>query len=177
MFKTNKIKYTAYVAASIDGRIAKDSHSLNTWTSEEDWNFFQHAISKVDVVVVGMNTYKVVEKRLKKRKTIVFSSKYNSIKTIGSVTFLNPAKINFQKFIKQNDFRNVAILGGPMVYTYFLQNKILNELFVTIEPCVFTTGTPMFSGIKFKKHKFILQSVKKLNQNGTLLLKYKNNAN
>ena len=61
-----KIKYTAFVAASIDGRISKNSWSPVDWTSKEDWNFFQESISKFDAVVVGYNTYKVAKTGLKK---------------------------------------------------------------------------------------------------------------
>jgi len=50
---------------------------------------------------------------------------------------------------------------------------MLDELFVTVEPYVFTAGVSMFSGGEFKKYKFILQSIKKLNKKGTLLIKYK----
>ena len=51
---------------------------------------------------------------------------------------------------------------------------MFNEFFVTIEPYVFTTGVPMFSGDKFQKYKFSLQMIKRLNKRGTILLKYKN---
>ena len=51
---------------------------------------------------------------------------------------------------------------------------MLDEFFVTIEPYVFTTGVPMFSGNKFREYKFSLQMVKRLNKKGTILLKYKN---
>ncbi len=177
MQKHNKTKYTAMVASSIDGRIAKDSRSFATWTSKEDWHFFQDFLSKTDAVIVGHNTYRVAKERLDKRNTIVFSSKYNKIKEVGSVTFLNPVKVNFKEFVQQKGFKKIAILGGPKVYNYFLENKMLNELFVTIEPIIFTNGVPMFQGDKFKKYELNLISVKKLNQKGTLLLKYKNNAN
>lgn len=169
----SKINFTAYVVASIDGRIAKDSKSTASWASIEDWNFFQNAISKFDVVVVGHNTYKVSEKRLKKRNTIVFTSKISKLKIVGSVAFINPEKENILNFFNNHGYKKVAILGGSSVYSFFLKNKLLNNLFVTIEPYVFTTGVPMFSGNKFYKYNFLLQSVKKLNKNGTILLKYK----
>ena len=177
MQKKYNVKYTALVASSIDGRIAKDSRSFADWTSKEDWNFFQTFIAKVDVVIVGYNTYKVAKERLDKRNTIVFTSKYNKIKEVGSVVFLNPALIYFKEFIEQKGYKKIAILGGPAIYNYFLENKMLDELLLTIEPIIFTNGIPMFLGKKFKKYELNLVSVKKLNKKGTLLLKYKNNAN
>jgi len=170
----SKIKFVAYVAASIDGRISESSHSKIDWTSEEDWNFLQKSLKKFDAVVVGSHTYKIAEKSLKKRNTIVFTSKVKKSKVSGSVTFLNPEHSNVRDLLRKNKYRRVAILGGPEVYNFFLKNNMLHELFVTIEPYIFTSGVPMFSGKKFEKYRFKLLSIKKLNGRGTILLRYKN---
>ncbi|HEV7424638.1 MAG TPA: dihydrofolate reductase [Candidatus Paceibacterota bacterium] len=170
----SQTKFTAFVASSIDGRIAKDGQSGTDWTSKEDWNFFQKSLAKMDPVIVGHNTYLIAEKKLKKRNTIVFTSKVDTIKLIGSVFFLNPEGYDVKKFLRSKNYKKVGIIGGPQVYNFCLSKQMLDELFVTIEPYIFTTGVPMFSGSVFKKYKFILQSVKKLNKKGTLLLKYKN---
>lgn len=169
-----QIKFVAYVAASIDGKIAKNSRSGSDWTSKEDWNFFQKSLALADAVIVGRNTYKVAEKSLKKRNTIVLTSKVNSPVVKGSVFFLNPKKSDLKKFLQDKKYRNIAIVGGPKVYAFCLENKMLDELFLTIEPHVFTAGVPMFSGGIFKKNNFKLISSRKLNKGGTLLLKYKN---
>ena len=171
--KLSQIKFTAFVASSIDGRIAKNSRSGTDWTSKEDWNFFQNSLSKFDAVVVGYNTYKVAENRIKKRNAIVFTSKVKESKNIGTITFFNPKYSNIPDFFKKMKYKKVAVLGGPRIYEFFLKNKMLHELFVTIEPYVFTSGVPMFLGDKFIKYNFILESVKKLNKKGTVLLKYK----
>jgi len=169
-----RTKFTAFVATSIDGRIAKNPKELSsTWTSKEDWVFFQKSLPGFDAVVVGFNTYKVSENRLKKRNTIVFTSKVKKPKKVGSVTFLNVNNSDVFDFIKKMNYKKVAILGGPRVYDFFLKNKMLHELSVTIEPLVFGAGVPMFTGEKFTKYNFELQSAKRLNKKGTILLKYK----
>lgn len=171
---SHKVLCTAFVATSIDGRIAKDSHSGTDWTSKEDWNFFQKSLVNMDAVIVGHNTYIVAENRFKKRNAIVLTSKINSPRIKDNVVFLNPAKSDLKEFLRNKNYKKIAILGGAKVYNFCLENKILDEFFVTIEPYVFTAGMPMFSGSKFKKYNFVLESVKKLNKKGTLLLKYKN---
>lgn len=169
---SDKVLCVAYVAASIDGRIAKSDSSGVDWTSKEDWNFFQRSLEKFDAVVVGHNTFKVAEARLRKRNTIVFS-KANKLNLDGSVVFFNPEKSDFKKFIQSQNFKKIAVLGGSQIYNFFLEHKLLDELFVTIEPVVFTTGVPMFAGRKFQNYKFSLVSVKRLNKEGTILLRYK----
>ncbi len=172
MTKVTKVKFVAYVATSIDGRIAKDKKSSSkSWTSLEDWKFFQKSLVSFDAFVVGSNTFKI-EPRLKNRNSIVFTSKVREPKKLGKITFFNPEHSNILTFLSKNKYKKVAILGGPRIYDFFLKHKMLDELFVTIEPYVFGNGVPMFAGV-FKKYNFILQSVKKLNKKGTLLLKYK----
>lgn len=172
-----KTRYIAYTASSIDGRIAKSNRSGTDWTSKEDWDFFQKSLQKVDAVVVGRNTYEVAKSYLKRRAVvIVLTSEVNKPKMQAKKIFFNPEKYNLKKFLQSKNYKKVAILGGAKVYNFCLENKMLDELFVTIEPYVFTAGVPMFFGNVFKKYKFSLQSAKKLNRKGTLLLKYKNES-
>jgi dihydrofolate reductase len=170
----HKTNYIAYVATSIDGRIAKNNSSGTNWTSKEDWKFFQDSLLKMDAVIVGHNTYKLAVNRLKWRNAIVLISKVNKPKIKNRTVFFNPRKYNLKKFLQSKNYKRIAILGGRRVYNFCLENKMLNEIFVTIEPYVFTTGVSMFSGSRFQKYKFSLQSVKRLNKKGTVLLRYKN---
>jgi len=130
----------------------------------------------MNAVVVGHNTYKVSKNHLKWRNSIVLSSKANHEKRASAVIFVNPQKTDLKKFIERKKYKKVAILGGGQVYDFCLRNKMLDELFLTIEPYVFTTGVPMFSGALFQKYKFSLQSIKRLNTKGTILLRYKNES-
>lgn len=171
--QSGKIKYTGFVVASIDGKIAQSSNSGTSWTSKEDWAFFQKSLTQADAVIVGRNTFKLAKRRLMKRNTIVLTSRVGQIKVSGSVFFLNPEKSDLKSFLASKKYKNIAIVGGPKVYNFCLEHGMLDELFVTIEPYVFSAGVPMFSGSRFKKHKFTLLSVKRLNDKGTLLLKYK----
>ena len=170
----SKIFYTAFIAASIDGRIAESSSSGTDWTSKEDWNFFQTSLAKVDAVIVGRHTYKVAEDRLKRRNTIVLTSKVKRPTIQNKAIFFNPKKADLKKFLQDRGYKNIAVLGGARVYAFCLANKMLDELYLTIEPYVFTSGVPMFLGNQFRKHKFSLITVRKLNKNGTILLRYKN---
>jgi dihydrofolate reductase len=172
--RTKKVKLIAFAAASIDGRIARSSRSGTDWTSPEDWRFFQASLKGMDAVIVGRNTYKVVQDKLSKRNAIVLTSKVKKLRISGSVVFLNPKNVDLKKFLQNRKYKKIGIVGGSKVYDYCLRHNLLHELFLTIEPYIFTSGVPMFSGKTFKKHKFTLISVKKLNKQGTLLLQYKN---
>src|SRR3989339_743863 len=95
-----KIKYIAYMASSIDGRIAQSNQSGIDWTSKEDSNFYQNSLKKVDAVIVGHNTYKLASRRNWK-DAIVLTSKVSSPKVKGKTIFLdmvNHWKIRIEQY-------------------------------------------------------------------------------
>lgn len=170
--QTRKTRYIAFVAASVDGRISLTDKMLPDWTSKEDWRFFQRSLSRVDAVVVGRNTYQAAADRLRKRNTFVFSNRLKTLKHRGNVTFINPAYVNLAQLF--GEYNNVAVLGGGAVYRFMLENGLLDEIFVTIEPLIFGRGKEMFAG-GAKTTQLRLLSIKRLNRAGTILLHYEIN--
>lgn len=168
--RQSKTNFVGFVASSVDGRISLKRHAAPDWTSAEDWEFLQKSLKRFDAVVVGRNTYLTARARLKKRNTYVLSRKISSLKKEGTVTFVNPQKTDLRKLL--GVYKNVAVLGAGEVYQYMLNKRMLDELYVTIEPLVFGRGVPMFSGGR-KTARLVLTSVRKLNARGTLLLRYK----
>ena len=168
--RQSRPRYIAFVAASIDGRITLTSKHPPHWTSKEDWKFFQDALSSVDAVVVGRNTYASVARRLRKRNTFVLSSRPKTLVRRGTVTFVNPAKVDLPRLLGR--YESVAILGGGTVYRFMLERRLLDEIFITVEPLIFGRGKAMFVG-GTRTTQMRLLSVRKLNRTGTLLLHYK----
>lgn len=163
-------KYIAIAAITIDGRIAKDSHHFSNWTSVEDKYFLHAILDRCDVIVVGNSTYQMAKKPLSKRNCLVLSRSVDNKKINSKLTYCNPAKESLQKIIKKNNYKTIAILGGTQIYSYCLENKLINELYLTIEPISFGYGLPIFATKKQIKWK--LNSIKKLNNRGSILLHY-----
>ncbi len=168
----SKPRYIAFVAASVDGRISLSSKHPPTWTSKEDWEFFQKSLSRIDAVIVGRNTYESVAERLRNRNTFILSRRPKTLVCRGTVTFVNPAKVNLPKLLE--GYKSVAVLGGGAVYQFTLENKLLDEIFITVEPLIFGRGKEMFVG-GTRITRANLLSVKRLNNTGTLLLHYQIN--
>lgn len=162
-------RYIAFVAASVDGRISLSSNTLPDWTSKEDSRFFKKSLERFDAVVVGRNTYLSAAKSLRKRNTFVLTSRPRTIIRKGTVNFVNPTRVNLKKVLQ--GYKNVAVLGGGAVYRFMLEGKLLDEIFVTIEPLIFGRGKEMFVGGN-RITQLHLLSVKRLNRAGTLLLHY-----
>lgn len=168
------MKIIAIVAISIDGKIAIHSKHFSDWTSAEDKDFLHSTLDKCDVVVVGNNTYKTAKKPLSKRNCIVLTSSVNTAyKKSNNLVYCNPKNTKLLDLISA--YKLAAVLGGTQTYTYCLENNLLDELFVTIEPLIFGRGLNIFHSEKIKTIPFRLISIKKLNNYGSLLLHYKKN--
>jgi dihydrofolate reductase len=129
----------------------------------------ERSLARVNAVIVGRNTYAAAAKRLRKRDTFVLSSRPARMVRRGSVTFVNPNKVDLASLLAK--YKVVAVLGGSAVYRFMLERGLLDEMFVTIEPVVFGRGKEMFLG-GTRTTRVNLLSVKRLNRTGTLLLHY-----
>ncbi len=167
---SSKTQFVVFVATSVDGRISLTKKTLPDWTSKEDWSFFQKSLQKFDAVIVGRNTYQAAATRLRQRTTFVLSSRISTSQRRGTVTFLNPARVDIKQLLKQ--YKRVAVLGGAMVYRTMLERGLLDELYITIEPLIFGRGQAMVIGGTITTQLRLI-SQRRLNKAGTLLLHYK----
>jgi len=153
-------------ALSADGCIAKDDkHSPFNWTSKEDKKRFIEFTKKAGVVVMGSSTYATLPGALKERVNIVYS---RSKKFEGAeVTAKEPAELLTE--LEGRGFKEVAICGGSHIYTMFMKAKVVDRLFLTIEPILFGKGVNLFNEDLLFHMNLVSTSQA---ENGALLLEY-----
>ncbi len=158
-------------AVTIDGKIALDQGHFSDWTSKEDKDFLHEMLDTSDVVVVGNNTYKTAIEPLSKRNCIVFTASVAELERKNEkLLYANPATVDIKRLLEPH--ATVALLGGTKTYTYFLENDLLDEIYLTIEPVVFGRGLPLFESGAAGMRTFELLSSKQLNKKGSFLLRY-----
>ncbi|VVB98838.1 Uncharacterised protein [uncultured archaeon] len=164
--------FVLLAVSTIDGRIAKGSAHMTDWSSKEDKVFLHKKLDEGDAVVVGNNTYKTARGPLSRRNCIVFTRKVRGMKRESDyLVYLNPEKTSLEKFVSSMGYRKIVVLGGAKTYSYFLENGLVDEIFLTIEPVVFGSGISMFES-GFKPRRFSLVSSRRLNRAGAVLLHY-----
>ena len=167
------VLYSLFAVTTLDGKIAKNKKHFTNWSSKEDKKFLRSHLAKSDAVIVGRNTFEVSRSPLSKRNCIVLTSKVRGIEQKNpNLVFINPENANLHEFVKRKKYSAVAVLGGTKCFNYFLENNLIGNIFLTIEPIIFGQGLPLFSSA----HAFSgleLFSIKKLNKKGTILLHYK----
>lgn len=167
-------KYILLAAVTLDGKIARHDNHFTNWTSREDKQHLRNILDKCDVIIVGNKTYKTAYHRLRKRNCIVFTRTVKNTKQENArCLYVNAENVDIKSLIAQKKYKNICILGGTSIYSFALENNMVDEIYLTIEPYIFGNGLSLFDAKIKNKRKFKLVSIKKLNSKGSILLQYK----
>lgn len=155
-------------ALTADGFIAKDENHAAFWTSKEDKKRFVELTRHAGVVVMGSTTYKTLPRPLKERINIV----YTRSKTFEGAETTQDSPAELLKKLEARGLKEVAICGGASIYTMFMQAKVVDRLYLTIEPTLFGKGIKLFNE-DMHTHLHLVNTAQ--TDGGTLLLEYKVN--
>ncbi len=169
---------TAVVAISLNGFITNgDDPDVTTWTSAEDKAFFRSQKADSDVIIMGKNTFIAMQRviKLEPNRLIIILTKnpeeFTSQAVDGQLEFGSSSPDEVVADLNKRGFKNVMIAGGSYVYSSFLDARLVDDLLVTVEPVIFPSGTPLFTNLS-DKIELKLKSTEKLNNRGTMLLRY-----
>jgi len=163
-------------ALTADGLIAQSKDQVSTaWTSKADRAWFAQTTREIGVVIMGWNTFLTMGKPLADRLNVVYSldpassrQQYN----YPNLEFTDKEPLILLQDLGNRGYKQMAICGGATIYTMFMRAKLVNRLFLSIEPVIFGEGIRLLNesldGIKLK-----LVEYKKLGDENTILLEYK----
>jgi len=143
-------KMILFIATSLDGYIATEDESLD-WLFEvegEGDNGYSEFFHRVDTVLMGRKTYDWVVKNTngdfpyKDEKCYVFTR--SPLENNENVQFVNEDVVSFTKELKKNDGKNIWLVGGGELIHSFLQEKLVDELIITVAPTLIGKGIPLF---------------------------------
>ncbi|BFD25207.1 MAG: dihydrofolate reductase family protein [Candidatus Parcubacteria bacterium] len=154
------IPVTLMMAISADGRIAKDSKQLADWTSPEDKKLFVSESEKHGVILMGENTFKTLPKALPRRLNVVFSENENPGQ--DGVRFVSSEPEIVLADLEAGGYHSALLGGGCYLNSQFLKRKLISEIVLTVEPCLFGSGLPLFD-VDFPL-KLNLLELKKINE-------------
>ena len=144
------MKIVLIVATSLDGYIAQKREQNSTeWTSEADKKWFGKISKEIGTMIMGKPTYETIGFPLPERKTIVMTrdEKFpgkaieefapNDEEKLYKTGDKTPGEIVAS--LQKSGLEKVAICGGARVYEAFLRDRLIDELYITVEP-VFLGG-------------------------------------
>ena len=173
------MKVIMVMVSSINGKITRGVESnIHSWTSKEDSELFFSLTEKHNLIVMGSQTYQAARDniKLKKNKLRVILTKnpekYFKDVVPGSLEFTNESPNQLINRLQGCGYKKMLLVGGGIINALFLKSSLIDELNLTIEPVVFGRGKLIVSEERLEIPLRLL-SIRKLNKQGTLHLRYK----
>ncbi len=162
--------------SSLDGKVTKwGQKNIYWWTSAEDVTHFRTTIAENKLLVMGSNTFNAVHPKPQEGiLRIVLTrepEKYKKFVIPGQLEFSNETPTKLIQRLEKEGRKQMLLVSGKTVTTEFLKKKLVDELWITIEPKIFGKGDSLTKDEKLAI-SLRLESLTKLNSQGTILLKY-----
>lgn len=136
----------------MNGKIAKPDGSVDWLESipkpvDSDYGYSDF-YNSVDSTIQGNNTYKQImdwgiEFPYKGKKNYVFTTNV-SLEDNENVSFISSNHINFVKKLKEQQGKDIWLIGGGKANAMLLDAGLIDELYVFVMPMVLNEGIDMF---------------------------------
>lgn len=171
------MKVILLYVSSLDGKVTRwGQKNIYWWTSAEDVIHFRSTIVKNKLLIMGSKTFLAVHpKPTEGIRRIVLTSRpehFAKYAVPGQLEFMNLSPTKLVEQLEAEGYKHVLLVSGKTLSTEFLKKKLVNELWLTIEPKIFGLGDAMVTEERLNIHLQLIK-LQKLNRKGTLLIKYK----
>lgn len=165
----NKRKVILYIAQGLDGYIATKEDSVD-WLFKfegEGDNGYSEFYDTVDTVFLGKRTYDWIMSNsedgypYKNKAGYVFTR--STHEDTEDVKFINENITGFVRDLKQQEGKDIWLVGGANVLHTFLKDNLVDELIIMIVPTLLGEGISLFSEGDYQLD-FILKGTKMFNQ-------------
>lgn len=163
------MKIILMMAVTADGKIAKNSDHFPDWTSKEDKKIFADITKKQGVVIMGDKTFFTFSKPLPDRLNVVFTLLENPPET-KNVKWVTGEPEKVLADLEEMGYKSAVLGGGTYLNTQFLERKLIDEIWLTIEPKIFGDGLGVFGGDFDVGLKLL--DVEKINED-SIVIKYR----
>lgn len=162
-----KAQVSLFMVTTINGAIARNNdEDVEKWTSKEDRSFFIEKLERYDAIITGRKSF--FGKLVNKPYYVVTHDRELDISGVNTIAG-NPNYIVEE--LEKMGFQKIALLGGVSLINQFLKEKLIDEMFITIEPKMIGNAIP-FSLSENIMVDFEMSSYKILNKFGTMVLHY-----
>jgi dihydrofolate reductase len=171
------MRVTLASVISLDGRITRgDDPNVHAWSSAEDWRHFIALRAKHDVVVMDRTTYEAVKPEpvagLLRIVLTNHAGLYAGRATPSQLEFMALRPKPLLAELTARGYMRVLLAGGSTMSADFLNEAVVDDVYLTFEPLLFGAGKPVIATAQALGVQLRLQEVTQLNKQGTLLAHY-----
>ncbi len=162
--------------STLDGKVTKWGNPMvRSWSSKSDQEYFSRIWNDSFLIVMGSNSFKADPlKPSPKHRLVVMThspSDYEEFEVPGQLEFTDESPSLLCSRFEREGYNQMLLVGGPRVAASFLKDKLVDELWLTIEPKIFGTGGNIVAEEKLDIDLQLI-SCDKANDRGTLFTKY-----
>ncbi|MBI5044770.1 MAG: dihydrofolate reductase [Candidatus Levybacteria bacterium] len=173
------MKVILVMVSTLNGKITKgnDPH-ISTWTSLEDKKHFSKLIEDAKLIIMGSKTYEAAKETMQHKEgrlRVVVTrhpERYMTEKKEGVIEFRSESPGELVQRFEGIGYQEALLLGGGELNAAFLKAGVVDEIHLTLEPFLFGKGKQLIAEEEFSSSLELISS-KKLNEQGTLLLRYR----
>lgn len=140
-------KIILYIAASLDGYIARENGDID-WLPTNTDSGYAEFYKSIDIIVMGKTTYDQVltfgKYPYKEKRSFVFTRNDSLTKDENAEFVSNTQEIT--KLISSSE-ATIWLVGGSKLLSVFLQHKLVDEIIISIMPTILGKGIPLFQNI------------------------------
>ncbi len=172
-------KIKLYIAVSLNGKIAKTDGSVDWLESIPNPEKIDHGFAEfyksIDTTIQGYKTYELILNRgieipSVDKKNYVITRKQHLSNT-KHVEFITEDHIDFIKQLKNQEGKDIWLMGGGQINTLFFNENLIDEMQVFVIPIVISDGIELFE-LTPNERMFNLIEAKSYST-GAVELKYK----
>ena len=175
--KLRKIKL--YIATSLNGKIATPDGSVDWLEAIPNPEKIDHGYAdfyqSIDTTIQGNKTYKQIiswgiDFPYSDKKNYVFTRSEGFVNT-ENVSFISNNHMDFVRQLKQEEGKDIWVVGGGQLNTMFLNEMLLDEIYVFVMPIILSDGIDLFESLPKETKLNLIES--KTHATGAVEIKYK----
>jgi dihydrofolate reductase len=172
------MKVSMLMVSSLNGKVTNgDNPDVTSWTSPEDAKLFLDLKEKHNLLVMGRGTFEAARAHMKlqpdKLRVVLTRHPHQYAKDTvkGSLEFTDESPTELVARLEKQGYKEMLLLGGSEINALFVQEGLVDQIRLTVEPVVFASGKELI-GPTHRPMSLALQEMHRLNENGTLHFVY-----
>lgn len=173
------MKVTIAAVISTDAKLTRGNETnIHAWVSDEDQQHLHKLVEEHDSIVFGSGTYEAMGGKFnlepgKLRVVLTHDpAKYADATVPGQLEFMALLVTDLIPLLESRGKQNLLVAGGPHMIADFLQAKLVDEIYLTVEPRLFGAGKNLLPETLLDINLQLISN-KTLNDQGTMLLHYR----
>lgn len=172
------MKIILAMVLSADGKSTKHDLPDQSWASSEDQKHLSKLISENNLILMGGKTYESAKSHIRpsegKLRVVVTHNpeKFSDNVVEGQLEFSSKPITELVEDLESRGYQQMLLLSGQHLNKEFFEANLIDEIYLTVEPKIFGSGNGILAESSLDINLQLME-MEKLNEQGTILLRYK----